>query len=145
VLALALLDIDHFKRINDSHGHDTGDAVLRRFAQAASARLRAGDALARWGGEEFLLVMPGATLAVGQQVLGRLRAAVQQTEFDAPVGPGGVTFSAGLVQCAVDESHDAAVARADRALYRAKAAGRDRCECDPSQAAAVHAAEPRPA
>jgi diguanylate cyclase len=131
-LALALLDIDHFKRINDQHGHHVGDEVLRRFAACIAAQLREADALARWGGEEFLLVMPGTRATDAMRLMERLRRALADDGLDALVGPGGVTFSAGLVQCGADETQDAAIARADQALYRAKQAGRDRVEMVPA-------------
>lgn len=136
-LALALLDIDHFKRINDGFGHDVGDQVLRRFAQVLGAQLRAADALARWGGEEFLLLMPCTRLADAALVMERLRMAVAAGGMEALVGGAGVTFSAGLIQCEPDEPQDAGVARADRALYRAKGAGRNRVVCDPPVKASV--------
>lgn len=128
-LSLALIDIDWFKRINDTHGHQTGDAVLRRFAELLQARLRAADALARWGGEEFLLLMPGTGRDAAQAVLERLRASVIDGGFEQ-VAPGlRVSFSAGVVQCGDGESRDQALERADAGLYRAKQQGRDRIEC----------------
>jgi diguanylate cyclase (GGDEF)-like protein len=128
-LALALLDIDWFKRINDSLGHGAGDEVLRRFAAVLNDELRAADALARWGGEEFLLLMPGTRLEDAQVVLDRLRRLVCSGNAFDGIAPGmKVSFSAGLVQVAEGESQDAAVDRADRALYRAKQAGRNRVE-----------------
>jgi diguanylate cyclase (GGDEF)-like protein len=123
---LALLDIDFFKQINDRHGHAAGDAVLRAFAQAARAELRDGDVLARWGGEEFLLMLPDTALADAHAVLGRARARV------AALAPPGldlerpVTFSAGLSARHGDETLADTISRADKALYQAKAAGRDR-------------------
>ncbi len=128
-LAVALLDIDWFKRINDNHGHGAGDEVLRRFAAALTNQLRAADALARWGGEEFLLLMPGTRLDDARVVLERLRNGVAAGDGFDGIAPGvRVTFSAGLVEVAEGESQDAAIDRADRALYRAKQAGRDRVE-----------------
>jgi len=128
-LAVALLDIDWFKRINDSHGHGTGDEVLRRFAAVLKDQLRAADALARWGGEEFLLLMPGTRLDDAGVVLERLRNGVCTGEgFDGIAADLKVTFSAGLVEVAEGEAQDAAIDRADRALYRAKQNGRNRVE-----------------
>ena len=129
-LAVALLDIDWFKRINDSHGHGAGDEVLRRFAAVLKDRLRAADALARWGGEEFLLLMPGTRLDDARIVLERLRSAIAGSGFDGIAADLKVTFSAGLVEVAEGESQDAAIDRADRALYRAKQGGRDTVESD---------------
>jgi diguanylate cyclase (GGDEF)-like protein len=129
-LAVALLDIDWFKRINDTFGHGIGDEVLRRFAATVKAQLRAADALARWGGEEFLLLMPGTHVDDARTVLDRLRAAAARGGFEQIAPQLSVTFSAGLVAMQEGESQDAAIDRADRALYRAKQAGRNRVEAD---------------
>lgn len=128
-LAVALLDIDWFKRINDSLGHGAGDEVLRRFAAILMEQLRAADALARWGGEEFLLLMPGTRLDDARVVLERLRSQVNAADAFAGVAAGlEVSFSAGFVEVAEGESQDAAIDRADRALYQAKQNGRNRVE-----------------
>jgi diguanylate cyclase (GGDEF)-like protein len=127
-VALAMIDIDHFKRINDGHGHAVGDAVLQKMAEVARAGMRVGDVLARWGGEEFLLLMPHTAPADAALVLQRFRESMAEAGFDG-LAPGlTVTFSAGLTQIEPHESHEAAIERADRALYRAKHAGRDRTE-----------------
>jgi len=137
-LALALLDIDWFKRINDSHGHGAGDEVLRRMATLLKGQLRAADALARWGGEEFLLLMPGTQLADARAVLERLRCTVGAGAALDDIAPGlKVSFSAGVVEVAEGESQDAAIDRADRALYRAKQNGRNRVEVADVGAAAA--------
>jgi diguanylate cyclase (GGDEF)-like protein len=126
LLSVVLIDIDHFKRVNDELGHAAGDEVLRRFAAAGQSVLRTGELLARWGGEEFLLVMPAAD---GQQALAaamRLREQLRRHDF-SDLRPGLViSFSAGVAECAPGDELDAAVARADAALYEAKRAGRDR-------------------
>jgi diguanylate cyclase (GGDEF)-like protein len=128
-LSVALLDIDWFKRINDSLGHGAGDEVLRRFAAALKDQLRAADALARWGGEEFLLLMPGTRLDDARVVLERLRSGIASGDHFAGIAPGlKVSFSAGVVEVAEGETQDAAIDRADRALYQAKQAGRNRVE-----------------
>lgn len=128
-LAIALLDIDWFKRINDSLGHGAGDEVLRRFATVLKEQLRAADALARWGGEEFLLLMPGTRLDDARVVLERLRRKVCAGDgFDGIAPDLKVSFSTGLVEVAEGESQDAAIDRADRALYQAKQNGRNRVE-----------------
>ena len=125
-LTIALIDLDHFKTINDRCGHASGDQVLKDFARLARETLRAGDTFGRWGGEEFLLAMPGATLDVALSVVERLRTVAQTIRI--PNGPDGmkVSLSAGL---AVNESQvqslEALVARADIALYRAKHDGRN--------------------
>ena len=125
-MSLALMDIDHFKLVNDSHGHAAGDAVLRRFAECAHAAVRLGDTLARWGGEEFLLVMPATTPMQAMSAVARVRLALQHASFD-DIFPGlVVTFSAGVSECAGERDLEAAIARADTAMYEAKGAGRDR-------------------
>jgi diguanylate cyclase len=124
-LSLVLIDIDLFKRVNDQHGHAAGDAVLKAFADAALKGLRVSDVLSRWGGEEFLLMLPDTGEAPAQQCVERMRALLAQVNFDA-VAPGlAVTFSAGLALCGHDEALDAAIERADQAMYRAKTAGRN--------------------
>ncbi|MEQ1806283.1 MAG: diguanylate cyclase [Burkholderiaceae bacterium] len=126
LMSLALLDIDHFKRINDGHGHAAGDVVLRRFADCAQIQVRAGDLLARWGGEEFLLVMPATAAVQAVAVLERVRLALRCVSFD-DIAPGlAVTFSAGVAECLGEHDLEAAIARADTAMYDAKRGGRDR-------------------
>jgi diguanylate cyclase (GGDEF)-like protein len=115
-LAVALLDLDHFKLFNDAYGHLTGDRLLRDAAAAWQRHLRVGDLLARYGGEEFAVVLPGATLAEAAAVVDRMRAAT----------PDGQSFSAGVVHWDGSESAEALTARADASLYAAKRAGRDR-------------------
>ncbi len=122
---VGILDIDHFKRINDSFGHPAGDDVLRLFARQSAARLRDKDVLARWGGEEFLVLMPETALLEGELVLGRLRAHLSQPEVWAEQPQLQVTFSAGIVAYQNAESAAQAVARADAALYQAKSRGRN--------------------
>ena len=115
-LCVAILDLDHFKRYNDTQGHLRGDGLLVDAAETWGAQLRAGDLLARYGGEEFGLVLPGCSLADALRLLERLRA----------VTPGGQTCSIGVVQWNRVESALAVVKRADAALYAAKKAGRNR-------------------
>jgi len=125
-LCVALLDLDHFKRVNDRHGHAVGDAVLSAFAQAGSRTLRQVDTLARWGGEEFLLLLPDSDVAQAQLALSRLRTAVAQAPV--PLGEASLpyTYSAGLTAWRAGDTPEALLERADRALYAAKAEGRDR-------------------
>lgn len=123
---IALLDIDFFKRVNDRHGHAGGDAVLRAFAGAARAELRAADVLARWGGEEFLLLLPATTLPEARQVLARMAQQVALMTVPDVAGLDSVSFSAGLVARHDGEAFADTVSRADKALYQAKAAGRNR-------------------
>jgi diguanylate cyclase (GGDEF)-like protein len=147
-LAVALLDIDHFKRVNDLHGHAAGDEVLRRFAEVARLALRAGDTMARWGGEEFLLLMPAATPGEAAAVLQRLRLRLATTGFD-DIAPGlRISFSAGVSPITDGQGHALALDAADRALYRAKHSGRDRvafAEADAAPDADADAATARPA
>ena len=132
-LCLALLDIDHFKRVNDTHGHQRGDEVLRHFAQVAQASLRETDTLARWGGEEFLLLCPAGSGEQAITGLERLRRQLATTPL--PGLAGGITaairFSAGLALRRPGEPIEETIARADQSLYRAKAEGRDRTVQNP--------------
>ncbi len=123
---LAILDIDHFKRVNDTYGHNTGDEVLRNFAQAAAAVLRETDVIARWGGEEFLVLLNDTQ--TGQAALGleRLREQLAAVQLSPSVPELRPTFSAGLTGYTLDEALHACIERADRALYQVKAAGRNR-------------------
>jgi len=124
-MTIALIDIDLFKRINDCHGHQAGDIVLKAFAAASTDVLRAADVLARWGGEEFLLMLPTTHPEQALHSVERLRQALARAPLDA-IAPGlNVTFSAGLSACTDDDSVDACIERADQAMYRAKTQGRD--------------------
>ena len=125
-LAVSLLDLDHFKRINDGHGHAVGDAVLRRFAEIAQQQLRGGDLLSRWGGEEFLLLFPATRGADACAALQRIRQALAAHDFSDLAPSLHVTFSAGVAMIDPADSDPAAIERADRAMYRAKNDGRDR-------------------
>jgi diguanylate cyclase len=125
-VCIALIDIDLFKQINDTYGHAAGDEVLRKFAQRAQVALRTGDVLARWGGEEFLLLLPDTDLHAAEQILQRLQEQIASLDF-SDIGNGmRVTFSCGLVALGEQEPIDEAVRRADHAMYRAKSAGRNR-------------------
>jgi len=127
-LCIALLDIDHFKRFNDQHGHQLGDEVLRHFASTGQAALRETDTLARWGGEEFMLLCPGGTGEHAAIALDRLRAQLAATPLSSA---GRVTFSAGVAWHRPGEVLEDTIARADQALYQAKADGRDRTVQNP--------------
>ena len=115
-VCVAMLDIDHFKRFNDAGGHQAGDLLLRETAAAWAEQLRASDMLARYGGDEFALLLPGCTLADAQTLVERLRAVMPQAQ----------TVSVGLACWDRRESPEELVGRADSALYAAKRAGRDR-------------------
>ncbi len=125
-LCVAMLDLDHFKRINDTHGHAAGDEVLRIFARQASIMLRGADVLARWGGEEFLLVMPETSLAEARIALERLARHLAEPASWGACANHAVSFSAGLVQREPAQPLDMLLQRADAALYEAKRRGRDR-------------------
>jgi diguanylate cyclase (GGDEF)-like protein len=124
--SVALIDLDWFKRINDAHGHPTGDEVLRTFAITVFANIRAIDKFGRYGGEEFLLVLPDTPDESGARILNRLRAIIADLDWSA-FSPGmRVTISAGVATLKPDETSDTILARADSALYVAKARGRNR-------------------
>ncbi|HET8539717.1 MAG TPA: diguanylate cyclase [Anaeromyxobacter sp.] len=127
-LAAVVLDVDHFKRVNDAHGHAAGDAVLAAVAARAASALRAGDLLARMGGEEFAALLPGAGLAAAAEVAERIRAAVARDPVAAGGRPVWVTVSLGCAALAPGEAGPALLARADERLYAAKEGGRDRVE-----------------
>jgi len=122
--AVIALDIDHFKRVNDSHGHEVGDQLLRRLAELMRRCCREGDLLCRTGGEEFLMLLPGASLEAAAAVAERLRATVQAT----PMPPvGAVTVSLGVARWSGETGEPGdALSDADRALYQAKQQGRNR-------------------
>jgi diguanylate cyclase (GGDEF)-like protein len=125
-LTIAIIDMDHFKIINDRCGHATGDFVLTEFARVGREALRDSDVLGRWGGEEFLLVMPGATLEVAQASLERMRTLVFGIHLPTSGAGLRVSLSAGLVtSLRHGRSLDEMIARADSALYAAKNEGRD--------------------
>jgi len=124
---LALIDLDHFKRINDVHGHAMGDRVLREFARLALEGSRKTDVLARWGGEEFLLLMPAESLDGAQAALQRIREHLDTSIAQLPeLSALQVTFSAGLTDHPSGEPLHETLERADRALYTAKEQGRNR-------------------
>ncbi|MGN3973506.1 diguanylate cyclase [Tsuneonella sp. SYSU-LHT278] len=122
-LVLLIFDIDHFKSVNDRHGHPAGDAVLVKVAEIARRAVRTGDLVARIGGEEFLCILRGADLAVARACADRLRRAVARESGTAGVPP--VTVSVGYAGWREGDAALALFARADAALYEAKASGRD--------------------
>jgi diguanylate cyclase (GGDEF)-like protein len=123
---IVMLDLDHFKQINDTHGHPAGDAVLRAFADEVRSVMRASDTIARWGGEEFLLLMTETRGSLGKPAIERLR------EHIAALRPKGVdsslqiTISAGLTEHRAGEPVSETISRADKAVYVAKSQGRNR-------------------
>ncbi|MBK5551650.1 diguanylate cyclase [Pseudomonas sp. TH03] len=127
-LMLAMLDLDHFKRINDNYGHLAGDKVLKIIASVLRKRLRGSDFIARFGGEEFVLMMPATVPAVGAKLLESLRASIEACPFHFKGERVTVTISMGLTAFKPGEHSDMVLKRADQALYRAKNAGRNRVE-----------------
>ncbi len=131
-LGLIMLDIDHFKPINDTYGHTRGDEVLRGVATEIRSSLRDGDLVGRYGGEEFTILLPGATLEVAGRVAERIRRGIEEFDFEIDGRQLGVTVSAGVValgeqrECTIEEMVDGA----DKALYRAKDDGRNRVVVD---------------
>jgi two-component system cell cycle response regulator len=124
-LCVLLLDIDHFKRVNDSYGHAAGDLVLRGFADRLRTELRAGDIAGRWGGEEFLVIMPRTDSDHGFEVAERLRNATAAKPIAAGDVDIDVSVSGGCAS-SIDDSPDALLRLADSCLYRAKASGRNK-------------------
>lgn len=128
-LAVMMLDIDHFKAINDAHGHASGDEVLRVVAATLLAQKRADGLLARYGGEEFVALLPVDGLPTARRVAERMRSAIAETDWQrAAKLPTGVTVSIGVSMVGPGEALDAALGRADEALYRAKRGGRNQCQ-----------------
>lgn len=123
---IALLDIDHFKTINDAHGHAAGDAVLREFAAAAQAATRGSDVLARWGGEEFVLMLIDTRMPPAMAGLERLRARIEAMTVEHGGERIQVTVSAGLTEHRLGDNLTQTLERADKLLYQAKAKGRNR-------------------
>lgn len=127
-LLIAQLDIDHFKAVNDTHGHAAGDLVLQSFADTVRRNVRDTDVLARWGGEEFVLLLCDTPAADAVALMERLRQAVQAMQVPVPQGDGPitVTVSIGLARHTPADPLAGTLERADRALYAAKAGGRNR-------------------
>ncbi|MFV3329723.1 diguanylate cyclase [Pseudomonas sp. NY15437] len=129
-LLLAVIDVDHFKRINDDFGHLAGDKVLKIIANELAKRVRKADFIARYGGEEFVVLLPATPLEGGQQLLEVLRGAVEACPFHFKGERLNITCSAGLTAFREGERAESAFERADQALYRAKRGGRNRLEVD---------------
>lgn len=133
-----MLDVDHFKRVNDSWGHIAGDAVLRELANRIDSQVRASDVAARYGGEEFVVLLPDTDSAAAERLAERIRRAIAKSAFELPGGESvTVTVSIGIAAVCPEADAadlktvgDALLARADVALYRAKSAGRDRIAID---------------
>jgi len=125
--AIAMMDFDHFKGINDTHGHSAGDQVIAKTSQMILRNMRPYDALYRYGGEEFLIALPNTELAAARDILERLRGAIADMSFIDERGQEfHVTASFGLTMLDPDVPVERSIERADSALYAAKAAGRNR-------------------
>jgi diguanylate cyclase (GGDEF)-like protein len=128
-----MIDLDHFKQINDQHGHQVGDEVLRVAGRAIAAGLRDHDIVTRYGGEEFLVTIAGADEDALMRLAGRIGDRIRALEI--PDGAGGtvaLTTSIGVTVCSPCDTAETLIARADRALYAAKTAGRDRVLLGPA-------------
>ena len=125
-VSVAILDIDHFKRINDQHGHDIGDKALIHLVATAKSRLRETDVLCRYGGEEFVIILPDTGVQRAFFVIDRLRMTIEETPLKLDSGDLQICFSAGVAELSADDDQVTIVKRADAALYAAKHAGRNR-------------------
>lgn len=135
-LSVAMLDIDHFKQVNDTRGHRTGDRVLSEVARVLQRSIRQTDFVGRYGGEEFLIILPSTDVA-GAAIMGeRIRSAIEGTPMsDTSSGSFPLTVSIGVAEHASADNEDLLVSRADAALYRAKELGRNRVEVAPCPSA----------
>lgn len=124
--AVVLADIDHFKKINDTFGHDAGDETLRQVGALFNGDLRGNDIACRWGGEEFLLLLPGTTTQEAVRVAERLRSAFEHYKVTPPVDGIQITMTFGVASLPGGSDLNDAILRADRALYEGKASGRNR-------------------
>ncbi|HEX7111293.1 MAG TPA: GGDEF domain-containing protein, partial [Mizugakiibacter sp.] len=131
-LSVLAIDVDHFKRINDTWGHQTGDDVLCCIVHVCQQALRKDDALGRVGGEEFMVVLPGTPPEAAAQVAERLRASVEALDLDDVARGLKATVSIGIADLLPDDDMETLILRADAALYRAKREGRNRVEVAPA-------------
>lgn len=134
-LSFVLCDVDHFKVINDTHGHEAGDDVLKAVANILRSGVREVDHAARWGGEEFLLLLPETASPGAERAVNRLREAIAKLRVPSKEGPLKVTMTFGISSLRLNEPIDQAIARADKALYQGKRAGRNRVELAPEDVA----------
>jgi diguanylate cyclase (GGDEF)-like protein len=127
-LSVALGDVDHFKSVNDTHGHAAGDEVLKRVAQVLASTVRLGDRVVRFGGEEFLLILPGVGVDMAARIADRARSVLAQSPLAVGATSIPVTISLGVAERREGEDRDSVIRRADAAMYRAKRGGRNRVE-----------------
>ena len=129
-LSFILTDIDHFKDVNDTYGHQAGDMVLQRFAEMLSASVRPYDFMGRYGGEEFMICLPGADLSQAESIAERMRASTENTEVMLPAGSQSIFITASFGTASFTgaplDTMELFIKRADDALYRAKHEGRNR-------------------
>lgn len=130
-MSILLMDIDHFKKVNDQWGHPTGDAVLRAFAAECKEMMRENDKIGRWGGEEFVMMLPETERSDAVQVANRLRELTAAMAIHTGTGNEliHVTVSIGIASSKLNDTVDALISRADQAMYEAKNIGRDRVVC----------------
>jgi len=123
--SIIMCDIDHFKLVNDSHGHDVGDLVLVAFAEIAQSEMRTSDTVARWGGEEFIVLLPHTNQHMGFELGERLRKILAETPIHSTIR---ISVSLGVSEYQEHDNGNTLIKRADDALYRAKNQGRNRTE-----------------
>jgi diguanylate cyclase len=130
IFCVGILDIDHFKSVNDRYGHQVGDAVLKEFSRVAAACVRGSDVFARYGGEEFIVLLTApSTVEAAERALDRLRRAVESNRWEEITPGRAVTLSAGIACALPNEAVEQIISRADHALYAAKEGGRNRVVC----------------
>jgi diguanylate cyclase (GGDEF)-like protein len=125
-IGLLMVDVDHFKRVNDEHGHDIGDEALKAVCRTLSHSLRSGDVLGRWGGEEFLIIVAGITPARLRAFAERRRMLIAESAIPLPTGQLRVTISLGATLMQRGDSDQSAIKRADQLMYQSKMDGRNR-------------------
>ncbi len=127
-LSILVIDIDHFKNVNDQYGHQSGDAVLKEFGRRVEACIRTSDMSARFGGEEFVIILPETSLESAGYVAERLRMIIEDVNFEIPVAPNeiGITASIGVAALRPDDTVESLIKRADSNLYKAKQTGRNK-------------------
>lgn len=124
-LSIIMCDIDHFKKINDTFGHDVGDKAIRKFSKQIHENIRETDMFARWGGEEFMILMPNVSAKNAHSVAEKLRIIIEKTEVETA---GSFTASFGVTDLMFDDTAETFIKRADQTLYKAKRGGRNRVE-----------------